>query len=99
MGGYIAPLYLLPGEIRGSGSPSISQCSTPSPVLALAGGGGGGTAFAKGTGRSEEASCLSGPPPACSSETQKGRANKGIFRWSLWAFHSVFPRRERQPRF
>lgn len=31
MRGYKAPLYLMPGEIRGSGSPSISQCSTPSP--------------------------------------------------------------------
>lgn len=36
-GCYKAPLYLLPGEIRGPGSLSISRCSTPSPVLALAG--------------------------------------------------------------
>lgn len=62
----------------------------------LAGGGGGDGSLPKGHGVS--GGCL----PVCLGRcqptvTQKRKANKGIFRWSLRAFSFVFPWRERQP--
>lgn len=55
-------------------------------------------AFAKGTAEVEPAFLFVWDAASlCSAVTQKRKANKGIFRWSLRAFSFVFPCKERQP--